>query len=291
MIGLIGGTGLGEALLGEARGQERTIDTPFGPPSSPVHLARWNGLELAIIARHGPGHRLNPSQVPYRANIYALKSLGVTHVLASGAVGSLREDIHPRELVLPDQLIDRTCRRPNTFFDEGLAVHVDFAHPYCPRLRQRLIDVAQRVGVRVHTRGTYICMEGPAFSTIAESHLHRSWGGHVIGMTSSPEARLAREAEMCYALIALVTDYDCWRPHEATRSKDALLREIIRNLEVATSNAVELMRAAVESFATRPPEPCDCQDVLELAIWSDRRNLSGDLLRKYGPLLARYAPR
>ncbi len=289
MLGLIGGTGLGEALLGDAAGgEERYIETPFGRPSGPVRVVKWNGLELAILARHGEGHTYNPSQVPYRANIYALKSLGVTHVLASGAVGSLREDLHPRDLVIPDQVIDKTTRRTPTFFDEGLAVHVEFAQPYCPTLRRMMLEQAPQTGLTVHGKGTYVCMEGPAFSTQAESHMHRAWGGDLIGMTTLPEAKLAREAEMCYCLVALVTDYDCWRPHEPGVSRQALLAEIIGHLKAATANAVKLMRATVEALARGPLPRCDCQDVLSLAIWTQKQRISPALARQYGPLLARY---
>ncbi len=289
MIGLIGGTGLGEALFGEASIEERHIDTPFGAPSSPVRLVEWHGLQIAMIARHGVGHVFNPSQVPYRANIYALKALGVTHILASGAVGSLREEIRPRELVIVDQVIDKTWRRTPTFFDEGLAVHVEFAEPFCPDLRRLLLDVADQVETRVHPRGTYVCMEGPAFSTVAESQMHRAWGADVIGMTVMPEAKLAREAEMSYALVALATDYDCWRPHEPNVDKQKLLDEIIGNLNAATANAVALLKAAVQRLASRPPGKSSVHDALALAIWSDRAKLSPEVFRRYGVLLEKYA--
>jgi 5'-methylthioadenosine phosphorylase len=289
MIGLIGGTGLGEALFGEGHAEEHEIDTPFGKPSSPVRLVEWHGLKVAILARHGDGHVLNPSQVPYRANIYALKSLGVTHIIASGAVGSLREDIKPRDLVLVDQVIDKTYRRTPTFFDEGLAVHVELSEPFCPELRRLLLSVADRVDGRVHPRGTYVCMEGPAFSTVAESEMHRRWRAHVIGMTAMPEARLAREAEICYALVALVTDYDCWRPHKPGVNKQRLLEEIIGHLNAATANAVTLMRAAIEALAAQPLGKSPIHDALDLAIWTDRAKLTPALVKKYGVLLAKYA--
>jgi 5'-methylthioadenosine phosphorylase len=290
MLGIIGGTGLGEALFGEAHAREHTPDTPFGRPSSPVRIVTWNGLQVATLARHGEGHLLNPSQVPYRANIYALKQLGVTHILASGAVGSLREDIHPRELVVIDQVIDRTCRRTPTFFDDGLAVHVEFAQPFCPDLRRVLLAVAGRVDTRIHPKGTYVCMEGPAFSTVAESNLHRAWGGDLIGMTLMPEARLAREAEMCYAMVALVTDYDCWKPHTPGTTPARLLDEIIGHLKAATANAVALLRAAVAHIAADPLPPSPIHNALELAIWSDKRRIPPDIAEKYGALLSRYFP-
>ena len=288
MIGLIGGTGLAEALLGETDGAEHQIDTPFGRTSAPIRVVQWNGVELAVLARHGIGHVLNPTQVPYRANIYALKTLGVTHVIASGAVGSLREEIKPRDLVIVDQVIDKTSRRPTTFFDAGFAAHVEFAQPYCNRLRALLLSVASRVQTAVHDGGTYVCMEGPAFSTVAESNMHRSWGASVIGMTSMPEAKLAREAEMCYALIALPTDYDCWKPHQPGIAGEALLAEIIGNLKQAGANAIALMRAAIDQIAKNPLEPCECQRALEPAIWSDRSAVDPAVVKRYGPLVRKY---
>src|SRR3954447_12076059 len=237
-IGLIGGSGLGAALAQSTEGARHEVETPFGRPSDVIIETAWAGIPVLLLNRHGPGHLLNPSQVPYRANIFALKQLGCTHVIASGAVGSLREEFAPRYLVVPDQIIDKRSKRPGTFYERS-AVHVEFAEPFCPVLRQILIEAGSAepedetpaeppssaiaigsAGVspspaeqpfRVHDRGCYVCMEGPAFSTRAESLMHRLWGGDLIGMTAMPEARLAREAEMSYALVALVTDYDCWR--------------------------------------------------------------------------------
>lgn len=291
MIGLIGGTGLGEALFGEAHAREHMIETPFGRPSSPIRVLDWNGVKIATLARHGPGHVFNPSQVPYRANIYAMKSLGVTHILASGAVGSLRENIHPRELVLIDQVIDKTFRRTPTFFDDGLAVHVEFAEPFCPELRRVLLAATERISTKVHPRGTYVCMEGPAFSTIAESNMHRVWGGDVIGMTVMPEAKLAREAEIAYALVALATDYDCWKPHEPGMSKQKLLDEIIGHLKAATANAIELLRATIRMLAVGPLAKSPAHDALELAIWSDRALAMPAAMKRYGALVSRFAER
>ncbi len=287
-LGIIGGTGLGEALFGPAQGQDHLVETPYGAPSGPVRVVRWEGLDVALLARHGTGHLLNPTQVPYRANIYALKSLGVTHVIASGAVGSLRDEYHPRELVLVDQVIDRTFRRVPTFFDQGLAVHVEFAEPFCPDLRRLLLSAAGDLNATVHPHGTYVCMEGPAFSTSAESRLHRTWGGDLIGMTAMPEAKLAREAEMSYALVALVTDYDCWKPHEPGADRQRLLQEILGNLKAATENAVALLRAAVAAFARQPLGRSAAHDALELAIWSDRAKITPEVARRCGVLLSRY---
>lgn len=289
MIGLIGGTGLGEALFGEAHSRELMIETPFGAPSGPIRVIEWHGLQIATLARHGPGHMLNPSQVPYRANIYAMKSLGVTHILASGAVGSLREEIHPRQLVIVDQVIDKTWRRAPTFFDDGLAVHVEFAEPFCPGLRRVLSVAARDAKTQVHTRGTYVCMEGPAFSTVAESNMHRSWGGDLIGMTAMPEARLAREAEIAYALVALATDYDCWRPHDPNVSREKLLAEIIGHLKAATANAIELLKLAIGRLAGDGLPASPAHDALALAIWSDRALAMPRAVQKYGVLLEKYA--
>lgn len=288
MIGLIGGTGLGDALFGEAHVEQREIETPFGKPSSLVRLVEWSGLKIAIIARHGEGHVFNPSQVPYRANLYALKSLGVTHILASGAVGSLREERRPRDLVVVDQIIDKTHRRVPTFFDEGLAVHAEFAQPFCPNLRRVLLSVGGDVDCEVHDGGTYVCMEGPAFSTKAESLMHCAWGGDLIGMTVSPEAKLAREAEIAYASIALVTDYDCWRPHEAGITPQKLLEEIIGNLKAATANAIALMRAAIAKLAADGLPESPAHHALELGVWTDRSKLTDEVFARYGPLLAKY---
>ncbi len=288
MLGIIGGTGLGEALFGDAHGEDRMVETPFGTPSSAIRVVEWHGLKVALLARHGGGHVFNPSQAPYRANVYALKSLGVTQILASGAVGSLREQIKPRDLVVVDQVIDKTYRRTPTFFDDGLAVHAEFAEPFCPDLRQRMIAAASQVSVTVHPKGTYVCMEGPAFSTVAESRMHQQWGGDLIGMTVMPEAKLAREAEIPYALVALATDYDCWRPHAPGQSREALLAEIIGHLKTATANAIALLRATIGSIAERPLPPSPIHTALDLAVWSDKRALTPALRERYGVLLERY---
>ncbi|HVP11183.1 MAG TPA: S-methyl-5'-thioadenosine phosphorylase [Phycisphaerae bacterium] len=289
VIGLIGGTGLGEVLLREVKGKAVEVDTPFGRPSAPIVRAQWEGAEVAFLARHGPGHSIGPTAVPYRANIYALKAVGVTHIVASGATGSLREEFRPRDLVVPDQIIDKTSRRPASFFDEpGIVVHVEFAQPFCPALRKLLLSAGESTAVTVHDGGTYVCVEGPSFSTVAESRMHRSWGGDLVGMTCMPEARLAREAEMCYALIALPTDYDCWRPHDPSVDKGALLTEIIGNVEHATANSVVLIRAALRSMAGRELPPCECRKSLDLAIWTNRQHVRRETVERFGVLLARH---
>jgi 5'-methylthioadenosine phosphorylase len=286
-VGIIGGSGLGDVLCGQTHGKRVEVDTPFGKPSDSILTAAWDGVEIAVLNRHGPGHTIPPSMVNYRANIYALKALGCTHVIASGAVGSLREHIHPKHLVIPDQVIDKTYRRPPTFFDD-LAVHVEFAAPFCAILRRHLLDSAASLKTTVHDRGTYICMEGPAFSTQAESHMHRSWGGDLIGMTAMPEAKLAREAELAYALVALPSDFDCWRPAPKDVDKHQLLKEIIGNLMEATANAIELIKAAVSRFAQIANTPSPCHTALELAIWTNRSNITAAQKDKYGLLIKKY---
>ena len=341
-IGLIGGTGLGEALGAQTSGQRHEIDTPFGKPSDAIIETEWAGVPVLILSRHGPGHVLNPSQVPFQANIFALKQLGCTHIIASGAVGSLREQIRPRDLTIVDQVIDKTCKRANTFYEKA-AVHVEFAEPFCPVLRQILLEAGKEVSsgqsavsgghseqtniehrtsntehptenpkpearnpkpepYKVHDGGCYVCMEGPAFSSRAESLMHRLWGGDLIGMTAMPEAKLAKEAEISYALVALVTDYDCWRPHPAPQGQTgqiapaptidptALLAEILGNLQAATSNAIALIKRAVELAATRQEQlaQAPAQQALRLAIWSDKAKISPEEVQRLGPLWMKY---
>ncbi len=287
VIGVIGGTGLGEALGALGGGELRRVETPVGAPSGPIALTELDGQPLALLARHGDGHVRNPSTVPYRANIWALKSLGVTHILASGAVGSLREEIAPRSLVIPDQVIDRTFRRAGTFFDE-LAVHVELASPFCTTLRNVLVKASAGLPSRIHQGGTYVCMEGPQFSTRAESELHRSWGASLIGMTVMPEAKLASEAEICYALVALPTDYDCWKPHAATLDQAKLIEEILGNVKTATQNAIELLRRAIPKVAEVADKPCPCQSALALAIWTDKAKIPADARERLRPILGKY---
>jgi 5'-methylthioadenosine phosphorylase len=286
-IGIIGGSGL-DAALGLEQGSWREVDTPFGPPSGPILITHWDGLEVAILARHGPGHLYPPSFVPYRANIFALKALGVTHIVASGATGSLCEQVHPGELVLVDQVIDKTCRRAGTFYEKA-AVHVEFSQPFCPVMRRWLLDAARGVaGLTVHERGTYLCMEGPAFSTVAESQMHRAWGADVVGMTACPEAKLAREAEIAYALVALPTDYDCWRPHDPGLGQQQLLAEIIGNLQAATRASVALLRAALRDVTALRTQPSPAHEALQLAIWSDKAKIDPAEVRRLRVLWGRY---
>jgi 5'-methylthioadenosine phosphorylase len=274
LIGVIGGTGLGDALaehLTDAKLHD--IETPFGKPSTSILVGRLAAKQVAFLSRHGKGHKLSPSEVPYAANIFALKKLGVHAVIGSGAVGSLQEEIAPGDLVVVDQLIDKTFKRTSTFFGRFGAVHCEMAEPLCDRLRKVLADTAKTIDVKTHPKGTYVCMEGPQFSTRAESLMHRAWGGDLIGMTAMPEAKLAREAQMCYALIALPSDYDCWRPHEPNRDKQTLLKEIIANLQTATENCLKLIRAVLQSDAELVCEDCPCRKSLDLAVWTDQARI------------------
>jgi 5'-methylthioadenosine phosphorylase len=287
-IGIIGGSGLGESLGAEA-GDEQHIDTPFGAPSSPITVTQWSGVEVCLLQRHGPGHTLNPAAVRYRANIFALKTLGVTHILASGATGSLREDFHPGELVIVDQVIDRTRRRAGTFYERA-AVHVEFAEPFCPVMRQWLLEAAKRMNsdTNVHDGGTYVCMEGPAFSTRAESEMHRKLGGDLIGMTAMPEAKFAREAEIAYALIAMPTDYDCWKPREPGTDQMGLLQEIIGNLQKASAANLALMKAALSDLSMLHEQPSPAHEALKLGIWSDKSQIDPLEIERLEPLWGRY---
>jgi 5'-methylthioadenosine phosphorylase len=254
-------------------------------------------VPVLILSRHGPSHTIPPSAVPSRANIFALKQLGCTHIIASGAVGSLREEYKPRHLVIPDQVIDKTHRRPGTFYEKA-AVHVEFAEPFCPVLRRILVDAAAEPGgqTSVHDGGCYVCMEGPAFSTRAESLMHRLWGGDLIGMTAMPEAKLAREAEISYALVTLVTDYDCWRAKPPAEAPAApvdpfvLLKEIMGNLEAATAHAVSLVKRAVDLLGQRRDQAMEAasRQALRLAIWTDKSQIDAEERERLRPLWGRH---
>jgi len=274
LIGIIGGTGLGDELGGLiADARKEDVRTPFGKPSSPILIGKIGEKQIAFINRHGPDHVLGPSEVPYAANIFALKKLGATVLIASGAVGSLKEEIAPRDLVVTDQFIDKTFGRQGSFFTDFGAVHCELAQPTCSRLRKAILTSAESIDTKVHDGGTYVCMEGPQFSTRAESLMHKQWGGDLIGMTAMPEAKLAREAQMCYALIALVSDYDCWKEHDPAVKKQDLLQEIIANLQAATQNAVELIKAVLQSGESLCSNDCPCRKSLELAVWTKPEKL------------------
>jgi len=274
LIGIIGGTGLGDALAECMIDAEFCdVDTPFGKPSTAILVGKFGKKNIAFLNRHGKGHKLSPSEVPFAANIFALKKLGVRTVLSSGAVGSLREQIAPGDLVIVDQFIDKTYKRTNSFFASFGAVHCEMTEPACERVRQILIDTAKGIGVKTHPKGTYVCMEGPQFSTRAESLMHRSWGADLIGMTAMPEAKLAREAQICYALVALASDYDCWKPHKGGADKQTLLKEIIGNLQTATNNCLELLKAVLTNERELVSESCHCRKSLDLAVWTDQSQI------------------
>ncbi len=274
LTGIIGGTGLGEALAADISEAEfHDVETPFGKPSTKVMVGRLGANKIAFVNRHGEGHKLSPSRVPFAANIFALKKLGVHTLLASGAVGSLREKIAPGDLVLVDQFIDKTFKRTNSFFGDYAAVHCEMTQPVCERLRKQLLEAAKTIDVKTHSKGTYICMEGPQFSTRAESLMHRVWGGDLIGMTAMPEAKLAREAQICYALVALPSDYDCWRVHEERKDKQTLLEEIMSNLQTATNNCLELIKAVLHTGGELVCEDCPCRKSLDLAVWTDESQI------------------
>ena len=263
MLAVIGGSGIYD--LGETgKGEISTLETPFGTPSSPIRRASIGEADVLFLARHGVGHVYSPTSVPYRANVFALKELGATHLLSLSSVGSLREELSPRTLVIPDQIIDRTVSRQRTFFDSGVVAHVGIADPFCSNLRNDLARAAELVCRPACPGGTYICIEGPQFSTRAESNLYRDWGASVIGMTAMPEARLAREAGLCYAMLAMVTDYDVWHDSEADVSVEVVASNLRANGEAAREIVMRLV--AIGS----PGRDCGCQLALEHAIMTDR---------------------
>ncbi len=280
-IGVIGGSGL-YAMEGFEGGQEVRLDTPWGQPSDPYIVGRLGGAEVAFLARHGRGHRFLPSEINYRANIYGMKMLGVERILSLSAVGSLQEDLRPRDFLIPDQFFDRTMGRPSTFFGEGLVAHVSFADPVCPQLAELVAGSCANTGVRAIRGGTYICMEGPAFSTRAESNVYRSWGMQVIGMTNLQEAKLAREAEICYVTIAMVTDYDCWHPeHDAVQVQD-----ILSHLH---ANAQSAQRVVADAIRNMPAQrACKCGSALAHALLTDRKAVPETARRKLGLLVSKY---
>ena len=282
-IGIIGGSGLYSMPGFEAR-EEVAIDTPFGFPSDNYVLGTLAGRKVAFLARHGRGHKISPSELNFRANIYGMKSLGVERIISLSAVGSLKEEHRPLDFVIPDQFFDRTRGRVSTFFGEGLVVHISFADPVCPQLVGVVGAACQAAGVNSKKGGTYLCMEGPAFSTQAESNVYRSWGMDVIGMTNLQEAKLAREAEICYATVAMVTDYDCWHPeHDAVTVND-----IIANL---TKNAENACRVVTEAVAAMPAgRSCKCGSALSHAIITDRKLVPEATRRKLGILIEKYLP-
>jgi 5'-methylthioadenosine phosphorylase len=280
-IGIIGGSGLYDMAELSDR-DEVTIDTPFGPPSGPYVTATLRGRRVAFLARHGVGHRLLPSELNFRANIYGFKTLGVEWILSASAVGSLREDYRPLDLVIPDQFFDRTRGRISTFFGDGLVGHVAFAHPFCGPLSDILFDAASQSRARTHKGGTYVCMEGPQFSTIAESNAYRASGFDIIGMTNLQEAKLAREAEICYATLALVTDYDCWHPDHDAVTVEMVVKTLLQN----AATAQQVLAKAVEGLPIA--RTCECARALATALITRPEHVPARTKDRLRPIIGRY---
>lgn len=280
-VGVIGGTGLYQL---DSLKDVRTVnvDTPFGSPSDSIVIGKLGNIGVAFLPRHGRGHRFLPTEIPVKANIYALKSLGVERIISVSAVGSLKDNIKPMDVVVPDQLIDRTKSRVNSFFGNGIAAHVGFAEPFCPILSEVLERYARTSGAIVHRGGTYVVMEGPVFSTKAESNLYRSWGASVIGMTALPEAKLAREAEMCYATMAMVTDYDCWHDTEEPVSVGV----VIANLQKNVAMSRKILEKVISGISS--DRYCTCKDALKGAIVTAPEHMSEETKRVLGLLIDKY---
>jgi 5'-methylthioadenosine phosphorylase len=281
-VGIIGGSGLYQ-MEGLTEVREIGVETPFGRPSDNFILGSLEGMRVAFLSRHGRGHRLMPSELPFRANIYAMKLLGVEWIISASAVGSLQEQYAPTEILIPDQFFDRTRGRVSTFFGGGIVAHITFSHPLCSDLSTILADAGERVGVKTHRGGTYLCMEGPAFSTLAESRLYRSWGMDVIGMTNLQEAKLAREAEICYATMAMVTDYDCWHPEHDAVTVEMVLDYLNRN----SANAQKIIREAVRRLTTFG-KPCQCSSALKNAILTQRDAIPPEAKRRLAAIIGKY---
>jgi 5'-methylthioadenosine phosphorylase len=280
-IGIIGGSGL-YSMAGLISPREIKVKTPFGDPSEAIVLGTLEGKRVAFLARHGRGHRILPGEINYRANIYAMKLLGVERIISVSAVGSLQEELRPGEFLVPDQFVDRTRQRVSTFFGEGLVAHVSFAHPTCAQVGAALADASVHCGVKVHRRGTYICMEGPQFSTLAEANMHRQLHFEVVGMTNATEAKLAREAELCYSTIAMITDYDCWHPeHESVTAS-----QIIALLNQNAENAQRVLREAVRALPA--DRSCKCGAALQHALVTDMKLVPPATKRRLAAILAKY---
>jgi len=280
-IAVIGGTGL-DQIEGMTALSQVDIDTPFGKPSDVITIGKLEGVGVAFLPRHGRGHFISPTELPTRANIYALKSLGVERIIAINSCGSFKEEIRPGHLLIPDQLIDRTRNRVNTFFTDGIVAHVSFSHPFCQELSRIVFEAAKEAGAIVHQSGTYVCMEGPAFSTRAESRLYKSWGADVIGMTALPEAKLAREAEICYASIACVTDYDSWWEPVEPVTVETILKTLRENIDTAR----RIIRLAVKKVPS--VRTCACASALKMAIVTDPAKIPAAQKEKLGLLIGKY---
>jgi len=280
-IGIIGGSGLYQ-MEGLSDIVERRVSTPYGPTSDAIVVGTLEGRRVAFLPRHARGHRILPTEVPFQANIYALKTLGVERIVSINAVGSLREHIAPMDIVIPDQLIDRTRQRASTFFGHGIVVHISFAEPFCRELRKAACDAATAAGATAHNGGTYVVMEGPQFSTRAESEMYRSWGADVVGMTALPEAKLAREAEMCYAAVAFVTDYDCWHPEHESVTAEMIVRNLLRGADTAKSVVRRIVRDLPAGRA------CRCGSALADSIITKPDLVPEEAKRKLAPILGHY---
>jgi 5'-methylthioadenosine phosphorylase len=280
-IGIIGGSGLYD-MPGVTDREEVTLTTPFGDPSGPYVLGTLRGRRVAFLARHGAGHRLLPSDINFRANIFGMKLLGVEHIVSASAVGSLKEEYKPLDIVIPDQFVDRTKGRASTFFGRGLAAHVGFAHPFCGILSGLAHESARSAGATVHEGGTYVCMEGPQFSTLAESNLYRSWGMDIIGMTNLQEAKLAREAEICYATIALVTDYDCWHPDHDSVTVEMVIANLTQNAKMAQ----EIIAGAVARLPYA--RTCECATALQYALVTRPDAIPDQIKKELWPIIGKY---
>jgi 5'-methylthioadenosine phosphorylase len=280
-IGIVGGSGLYDMSELTER-SEQVVDTPFGAASAPYIVGTLRGKRVAFLARHGKGHVLLPSEINYRANIYGFKVLGVERILSASAVGSLKEEYKPLDILVPDQFFDRTKGRISTFFGRGLVAHVGFAHPFCGALSAIAAESVQRIGATVHRGGTYVNMEGPQFSTLSESRLYRSWGMDVIGMTNLQEAKLAREAEICYSTLALVTDYDCWHPDHDSVTVDLIVANLLQNATTA-------QRAIAEAVGRiSGPRTCACKDALATAIITRPENVPEQTKKELAPIVGKY---
>ena len=281
IVGVIGGSGLYE-LEGLEEVRTISLTTPFGEPSDLFHIGRLNGIKLVFLPRHGKGHRIQPSSVNFRANIYGMKRLGAEWIIGVSAVGSMKESIHPGDMVIPNQFIDMTKGRISTFFSDGIVGHVSFADPVCPVLSQILFQAVKEIGATVHDGGTYICIEGPQFSTRAESKLYRSWGVDIIGMTNLPEAKLAREAEICYSTIAIATDYDCW--HE--EAGDVSIGEVLRILAERARTAKSAIRHAIKHLPER--RQCVCATALKYAVTTGKKMIPEKTKKDLEPIIGKY---
>jgi len=280
-IGIIGGSGL-YAIEGIKKVKRVSVTTPFGAPSGAFVAGELEGREVVFLPRHGKGHKTSPSDINYRANIFGMKKLGVERIISVSACGSLKDELRPMDFVIADQFVDRTnAARPMSFFGKGIVAHIEFSQPVCKDLRELLYASCLGLGIRAHNGGTYLNMEGPAFSTLAESNLYRRWGMDIIGMTNMAEAKLAREAEICYATLAAVTDYDCWHPTHASVTLEMILRNLQKNIE----NAKAILARAIKAM---PPRSCGCGSALQCAIVTDRKVIPAKVKKDLKPIIGKY---